>query len=412
MKHNKNITLVLLLVLFLLSCTKYSGKDTSTTNSTNPSTGSGNTNTGGTGSTGNSGPGTIIITYTSTAACAPSNEKFTFSCNGTAVPANATFEWYFGDGNNATGNPTNYAYTDAGYKTVLVKVKKDGAIVREQTLAVKAYGQNVTPIAGISYTATTQIGTQATYDFQSSGTVSGAATYKWDFGDGGTGTDSKTTHTFLQKTYDQTFSIKLLITSDAGCSDSKTISLIVPAAYDISGGFTFTSTSPCLPSTEEFTFKGPTTNVPSSANYAWDFGDGAGQTLGNPIKKSFAYHNTYNVVLNIIYNGKVIYSSSQPIKSFGIDATPKPSFSVQNTASTATTTTYFCNNSSQANGGFSNIKFDWDFGDGTTTTTTNFTAEKVYNRDVIDKTYTIKMLVTSNSGCAASTTTTVTIPKK
>ncbi len=411
MKRNKNLTLILLSMLCLVGCTKYSGKSTSTTD-TSTNTNNNNNNTGGTGSSGNSGTGTIIITYTSSSACAPSNEKFTFSCNGTGVPVNAIFEWYFGDGNNATGNPINYAYTDAGYKTVLVKIKKDGAIIGEQTVSIKAYGQNVTPIAAITYTATTQIGTQATYDFQSAGTVSGAATYKWDFGDGGFGNDSKTTHTFQQKTYNQTFNIKLLITSDAGCNDTKTIQLIVPAAYDITGGFTFTATSPCLPSTEEFTFKGPTTNVPSGAIYAWDFGDGSGQTLGNPVKKSYAYHNTYNVVLNIIYNGKVIYTSSQPIKSFGIDANPKPSFSVQNTASTATTTTYFCNNSSQAIGGYSNIKFDWDFGDGTTTSTTNFTAEKVYNRDVIDKTYIIKMVVTSNSGCTASNTSTVTIPKK
>ena len=88
-------------------------------------------------------------------------------------------------------------------------------------------------------------------------------------------------------------------------------------------------------------------------------------------------------------------------------------FSVQNTSSTATTATYFCNNSSQANGGFSNVQWDWDFGDGTTLSTSNYTATKIYNRDATaDKTYTIKMMVTSNSGCSASKTTTVTIPKQ
>jgi large repetitive protein len=409
-------------MLVLSGCTKYSGNaKSSSTTTTTTTTGSGSSSSGSGSTTGSASSGSsgssntstsIVIIYTSTAACAPSNEVFTFSCNGSAVPVGSICEWYFGDGTNATGNPVTHTYTDGGYRTVLVKVKKDSVDVAQQTISVKVFGQKVTPIASFTYLATTQIGTQATYDFQSTSTIAtGAATYKWDFGDGGTGTDSKTTHTFTQKTYDQTFNVKLTTTGDAGCSDSKTVQMIVPAAYNITGDFTYTSTSACLPSVEEFTFSAPTTGVPTGAICSWVFNDASGTSLGNIVKKTFTYASTYNVVLSIIYNGKTIYTSTRLVKTLGQDATPKASFSVQIKSTTATTTTYFCNNSSSVNSGFNNVKWEWDFGDNTTSSTTNPNVDKVYYRDVIDKTYTIKMIVTANSGCSATATSTIIVPK-
>lgn len=184
------------------------------------------------------------------------------------------------------------------------------------------------------------MGTKQTYEFQSNSWVSkGSAAYVWDFGDGSTGGDIKTTHTYQQKPIEQKFNVKLTVTSDAGCSSSKTIQITVPPAFDISGGFTATSTSPCLPSHEVFTFTGPTTNVPSGAIYTWDFGEGSGITLGNPVTKSYVNSNTYNVILTIVYNGKDIYKVGQPVHTYGQDATPSASFYLQKTATTATSIT-------------------------------------------------------------------------
>jgi PKD repeat protein len=399
--------LFLLCVCFLVNCTKYVEK----TSTTNP-TGTVSTNPGSSGTSGN---GPIIITYTSTSPCAPSNEVFTFNCSGTGVPSGATFEWYFGDGGASSGATTMHAYQDGGYKKVLVKVKtstqKD---VGELTINVKAYGQLVTPIASFSYQLKNQVGTQATYEFQSNSSIAnGSLSYKWDFGDGGTNNDNKTTHTYQQKTTDQTFTVKLTAFSDAGCGDSKSVDIVVPAAYNITGGFTVSQTSPCLPSKEVFTFVGPTTNVPTGAIYKWDFGDGvAGSILGNPVTKSYAYNNSYSVTLIIYYNGAEIYHVIQPIKSYGLDATPLASFSVQNISNTATTATYNFNNSSQVAGGFSNTHWAWDFNDGNTKSGALPNVDNTFSRGTTDKTYTIKMTVTANSGCAATATNTITIPKQ
>lgn len=412
MKQNKNFIFFLFLICLLLGCTKYSSKSSNTSTTTGSGT-TGNTSNNP-GTSGSSGSGPIIISYTSTSPCAPSTEKFTFTCSGTGVPAGASFEWYYGDGNSGSGATSTNIYYDGGYKTVLVKVKKDGQDIGQQTVAIRAYGQDVTPIASFAYQPVNQVGTQATYEFQSNSWLAkGSASYKWDFGDGGVGTGIKLTHTFQQKTTEQKFTVKLTVTSDAGCNDTKAIEITVPPAFDISGGFTVSQTSPCLPSKEVFTFTGPTNNVPSGAIYKWDFGDGvAGSILGNPVTKSYAYNNSYSVSLTIIYNGAEIYHIIQPIKSYGLDATPIASFSVQNVGNTATTATYNFNNSSQVNGGFSNTQWEWDFGDGNTKSGAIPNVDNTFSRGTTDKTYTVTMVVKANSGCSATATNTVTIPKQ
>ncbi len=424
MQFNKTLFILTLFVFLFYGCTKYTGKSTSTTTTgsgTGSGTGTGGSSgtggsTGGTGSgstsSGTSGTGPIIISYTSTSACAPSTEKFNFTCSGSGVPAGATFEWYFGDGNAGYTNPVTNVYTDGGNKTVLVKVKKDGAIVGQQSMSVKAFGQDVSPVASFSYNLTNQVGTQATFDFQSNSYIAkGSMLYAWDFGDSTTGTGIKYTKTFAQLPTDQTKVVKLKVTSDASCSDTKTINVVVPAAYDIKGGFSAVSTSHCLPSKELFTFTGPTTNVPAGAVYTWDFGEGSGITYGNPVTKGYVNGNSYNVILTIVHNGRDIYKVGQPVKTFGQDATPNASFYIQFIGSTPNGLTYNFNNTSNIAGGYANVNWNWEFGDSTSHNGIFASINKTYIRGSVDKNYPVKMTVTSNSGCSSSAQASVYIPK-
>lgn len=406
MKQGRILVVFLLMWLFF-GCTKITQNATPTTQQ--PTT-TGPTNNG---SSGNSGSGPIVIYYTSTSPCAPSNEKFTFTCSGSGVPSGTVFEWYFGDGNSGAGSPVVNAYTDGGYKTVLVKLKKEGQFIGQQTMSVKTYGQDITPIASFTIQLKAQIGTQITYEFQSNSWLAkGSPEFKWEFGDSTKASGIKVEHTYQQKIIEQKVNVKLTVKSDAGCSDSKTIQLTIPPAFNISGGFTITSTSPCLPSREVFTFTAPKTNVPSGAIYAWDFADGSGIAYGNPITKAYVNNNSYNVILTIYYQGKEIYKTGQPVRTYGLDATPLASFYKQFIGSSNTTYIYNLNNTSQVNGGFSNTRWDWDFGDGTNASGVIPNYDKTYNRLTVDMNYTVTMTVYANSGCSATSTVSLFVPKQ
>jgi len=377
------------------------------------SSGSGGTTTppggtSGSGGTSSGSIGTITIAYTTTAPCAPSNEIFTFNVIAPGAPSGSTYEWFFGDGNSGSGSSTTNTYNSAGSYTVLVKVKNNNQILGQSTMAVTAVGQGVTPVASFYAQQTNATTTGNYYTFNSTSSLAkGAITsYVWDYGDGSNGTGSFSTHTYTQTSVAQTFTVKLTITSDAGCISTKSQTVNVPAGYTITGGFTYTSTSPCKPSTEVFTFTGTTNGVPAGAIYTWDFGDGIGGT-GNPINKSYTFPNSYNVTLTITLNNSQLYKVLQPVTSFGQDVTPTASISVQQ--SNASGSAWAFNSTSTVPHG-TITSYAWDYGDGTTGA--NAFNIHTYTQTTTAKTYTVKLTATSNASCSASATTTVIVPAK
>ncbi len=375
------------------------------TNPTNPTVPGGSTGGGGTSS---GSIGAITIAYTSSAPCAPSNEVFTFTCNAVGAPAGSTYAWFFGDGNSATGNPITNTFNSSGSYTILVKVLNNGQILGTCSLAISAVGQGVTPTAQFYSQQPNPTTAPNYYTFNSTssllkGTINA---YGWDYGDGTNGTGSFSTHTYVQTTSNQTYTVKLTIVSDAGCTATKTQTVTVAAGYTISGGFTATSTNPCAPSKEVFTFTGPTAGVPAGAIYSWDFGDG-GTATGNPVTKTYTFPNSYNVNLTITLNNAQLYKVLQSITSFGQDVTPVASISVQQ-SNAAGTAWAFNSTSSIPHGTITS--FIWDYGDGTTGA--NAFNIKTYTQLSVAKTYTVKLTAISNANCSNTATTTVTVPAK
>lgn len=372
---------------------------------TNPVTPGGGTGSGGTYS---GSIGAITITYVSTAPCAPSNEIFTFTSTATGAPANSTFTWFFGDGNTNTGNPTTNTYNSAGSYTVLVKVTNNGQILGQCTLAVTAAGQGVTPVASFYAQQTNATTSGNYYSFNSSSSLQkgNINAYVWDYGDGSSGTGSFSTHTYVSTTANQQFNVKLTIASDAGCVATKTQTVTVPAAYNISGGFGVSSTSPCAPSKEVFTFTGPTSGVPAGSVYTWDFGDGSNST-GNPITKTYTFPNSYNVNLTVTLNNAQLYKTLQSIVSFGQDVTPVASISVQQSNQSGSAWA-FNSTSSVPHGTITS--FIWDYGDGTTGA--NAFNIKTYNQTTSAQTFVVKLTAISNANCLNTASTNIIVPAK
>ncbi len=130
-------------------------------------------------------------------ACTDPIADFTNVANGLAVSftdnsssSAVAWAWDFGDGNTSTmQNPTHIYAADGAYTVCLIVNDPCGA---DTTCTVINVTSCTTPTANFSYT---ENGTLV-LDFTNTSTVSGTATYFWEFGDGGTSTDENPTYDY------------------------------------------------------------------------------------------------------------------------------------------------------------------------------------------------------------------------
>lgn len=352
----------------------------------------------------------VDINISFTSPCAPGNEVFTFKSLVTGIAAGATYEWYFGDGKSSIGTASTvtHTYQYGGTVTIELKITSAGKVLADISKYIKPVGQNISPVAEFYAQTTDPSNAPNVYYFNSQAQATQGFILKsqWNFGDGTTSTQGTPTHSYTQTGVDQTFVATLTVTgSIAGCTSTASHDIFVPAKYVVSGNFSYTSTNQCAPSHEVFTFVSNHTGVPANAIYKWDFSDGSPSQYGKPVTHTFTYKNTYNVNLTITYNGLVIYSEQQAVKTYGQDTNPMAGFYAQMTNST----TYSYNSTNSIGGGYSLTNYAWNLGDGTTSTMPNV-LNHVFPKSTTEKTYTIIFKITASSGCSDQTSLIQVIP--
>ncbi len=230
---------------------------------------------------------------------------------------------------------------------------------------------------------TFESGTERAVTFKN--TSKNATGYAWDFGDGNTSKEENPTHTYAK---DSTYTVKLTATN-AGGSATKTATLTITlagASIQVVANFTFEADSETA---GKVTFKNTSENATS---YAWDFGDGNKSTDENPTH-TYAKDGTYTVKLTATNEGKSA-DKTATINLKGTSIQVKASF----TFSKGTEGTVTFKNTSEGA-----TSYEWDFGDGNTSTDENPT--HMYTKD---STYTVKLTATNKDG-SADTTQTVSI---
>ncbi|MEY5049058.1 MAG: hypothetical protein RLZZ175_2417 [Bacteroidota bacterium] len=315
-----------------------------------------------------------------------------------------TYKWTFSvDGYNSTElNPVKKYETLGNYTIKLVATSSygctDSSLASAPTSKVLIQPM---PVASFALSnATRCVGAPVTLTNNST-VVSGAAIARsnWTFGDGFTSVKkdslSETPLDNELKAYSKSgiYTIKLLVTSNAGCKDSTTQSIVV-------------TPNP----TASFTFSGLTTGTPTSftntssistnepMNYNWTFGENNGASaVKNPV---FTYQTSgaHTVKLLTFTNAGCKDSVSQDITTNG-DPVAAFTFSAPDFCSYSTVT--FANQSTIDAGG---LTYSWNFGDGTSSTLQNPT--KKYDKA---GTYTVALTAISASGGTNVTTKVVVI---
>jgi gliding motility-associated-like protein len=239
-----------------------------------------------------------------------------------------------------------------------------------------------------------------TVDFND--TLAIAKQYIWNFGDGSadvTTTVASVTHTYINI---GTYTVRLIAVDSATCNIRDTSYTTIRVREDIAQLDGFTEK---LPPCENLTYRFHNTSIPPAApgkpfttqSFKWDFGDGASVIAGtSPVLHTYAAKGTYNVKLILVDTNYCNYPDTFDI-TLRISENVKARFTTPPSGCLPYTAVF----TNTSDGG---SKFEWDFGDNTTSTDDNPT--HLYTTA---GTYTVRLKVTDSATCNIVDSTSVTI---
>jgi PKD repeat protein len=246
---------------------------------------------------------------------------------------------------------------------------------------------------------TATVGNPATFTATITGTGADPVALLWDFGDGTTGGNLTTTHTFQSI---GTYLVTLKILDSLGRTNSVTHSVPVTQGNLPSASFTFSPTPAQLHQIINFNASSSTAEQGHNiTDYSWNFGDG---TTGGGQLTTHVYNTagSYTVTLQVTDDAGRKASASQTV-NVGTSA-PTASFTFSPSSPTVAQNVSFDASLSQAASGRSITSYNWVFDDGTTgsgvTTSHSYAAAG---------SYTVTLTVTDNLGQSAQTSRTVSV---
>ncbi len=306
---------------------------------------------------------TANFTATPTSGCAPLTVQF----NNSSTPNATSFLWRFSGGtpdSSILKNPIVVYSTPGIYSVILIAINAAG---RDTFIRANYIVVNTTPAAGFT-TATN--GLTATF----TNTTTGATSYLWDFGDGGSSVEANPTHIYAT---DGTYTVTLSATNACGTT---TKVQTVTVSTTPTAGFTATPNAGCAPLTVQFT----NTSSSNSTSFDWQFpgGNPSSSTAQNPPSVVYAIPGIYTVTLTASNSAGSSTFSQVIVVSGG----PTANFSSTVNLLTAS----FTNSSSNS------LTYSWDFGDGGSSNLPNPTHDYA-----ADGTYTV--VLTASNDCGTST---------
>ena len=201
-----------------------------------------------------------------------------------------TYAWDFGDGTTSNQTVVKHCYDKAGDFNVTLTVTDESGKICGNGTAVTKVTANFPPTADAGSEAKACLGESVSFDASKS-VLSGAGTYKWDFGDGEVGEGMKTSHA-----YQKPGNYRVRLTVDDGkktecstASASTTASIMDRVDVKLA---TDGKNSTCVNRTLRFSANGT-----GSARYHWDFGDGATAEGGSSASHSYAKAGSYTVTV-------------------------------------------------------------------------------------------------------------------
>lgn len=326
-----------------------------------------------------------LIDFTAPSVCSGSVTVFT---NQTTNPYNTTinnYNWDFGDGASSTQQNTTHTY--AVFGTYNAELKLDYGNNCTDSI-VKVVTVNENPVA--SFTVADVCNGNVVTPNNTSTISAGTMSHSWLFGDGSaTVTGLNPSHPYALS---NTYTVQLITSTSVGCADttSNPVNVIRGTVID------FTAPDVCAGAATTFTNQ--TTNPYNTTinSYSWSFGDGASSSQQNTTH-TYSTFGTYNAELTLDYGNNCADSLTKVVT---VNENPIASFSVADVCNANVVTP---NNTSSISAGTMN--HSWNFGDNSA----DVTGLNPSHPYALSNTYTIRLITSSVTGCADTTSNTVNV---
>jgi gliding motility-associated-like protein len=343
--------------------------------------------------------GSIVANFTTSpaAGCVNAPLQFNNTSNG-----GVTYYWNFGDGNTSTAASPAHTYMAPGVYNVKLAIY-DGPCGDSVTKQI-----TVNPSPTPNFTFTPNQPCPAPVQVQFNNFTSGATSYAWDFGDGGTSSQTSPSHTYGMN---NSFPVKLIATNVFGCSaeyidtvDVFSLDVYITPAYPAG----------CVPLNVNFgsviywvhpitlgwyTYPYPITS------YSWNFGDGGTSALQSPSHSYVNANNTYGANLTVTTANGCTASGTRLVN---VGSKPTASFIDFPDTVCVKTPVYFINTTTDTTQFTSYV---WYMGDGNTVTTKNaqhpYTVSGYYNVSLVAENYGCKDTFTVDTAAVVNAPTAI-----
>lgn len=306
--------------------------------------------------------------------------SFSFTNYSTINSGHFANYWTFGDGDSALTYHTSHSYlSDDTFTVRLLLVSGLGC---RDSLSKTVY-VFPNPVAEFSVDDSAQCLKNNVFSFTNQTNInSGNVSYQWSFGDGQNNNSVNTSHSY---NHHDTFTVKLLATSNLGCTDSAFRQVYVypmPAAL-----FTVNDSTQCLRG-NHFVFTNQSTIDWGTLSYKWYNGDGTTASTQHNTH-SFSSDDTLTTSLSVT---SAFGCSDSFSRTSIIYPMPVSSYSVNDSTQCLAGNQFTFSNLSSVKWG--NLSFFWDFDDGNNSAQTSPSHSYSY----VD-TFSVRLIATSNVGC-------------
>lgn len=295
-----------------------------------------------------------------------------------------TSDWNFSDGNSLSNSQNaNYTYVTPGTYIVFLTAKSNFNCNVAKGKRVYVYPK---PTAGFTVNDTAQCFNTQSFVFTNTSVDTGALTYAWNFGDGGSSALVNPVRTYQ---FVNPYTVTLIATNGNQCSDTATNNTrVLPIP---SPSFTINDTGQCV-NDNLFLFTNTSTISTGTLTALWNFGNSNTSSANSP-SETYTTDTSYTVQLISVSNRGCRDTITRTLTVF---PKPFPAFIINDTNQCINTNQYQFTNQSTIKYGTNTYK--WFFGDGDSLAGTN--ANHQYSTDAD---YTVTLKATSDNGCIDST---------